>query len=340
MTVAWTSRSRTSAIERLTNTKRRGAEWLLARVAPDGAVGPSDEGFRFYRLPWTLTVTGHTQTASAVCAWIREHMLTPDGDFDRGHRRLYDAYAYRNATLVYGAHMARQFDLSSRGLSFILRMRDEPSGGFPNDREPDGTLGDVMDLPYTCGCGLACLALGRLDEARAVYRFLERVWNAQSELPERLFYSFSRDRQAVIAAFDERDVFWHVVESQEPRPQRWTVGGLSAAFLCRLYMVDPQPAYLSLAREFQQFSIQSTPGQFDFPQVCKSGWGAGLLFQVTGEEQYAAWAIKVGHWFADTQASDGSWIFDDGATEGRTLELTAEFVAHVDTIIGCLSSRP
>ena len=88
------------------------------------------------------------------------------------------------------------------------------------------------------------------------------------------------------------------------------MGGLSAAFLCRLYMVDPNPAYLSLARDFQRFSIQSTPRQFEFPQVCKSGWGAALLYQVTGEEQYAAWAVKLAHWFADTQADDGSWVFD------------------------------
>ena len=331
---------RPTAIERLRETKRRGAEWLLDRVDPDGKVSPRNEGFRFYRLPWTLTVSGHTHAAAAVCGWIREHMLTPVGDFDRGHRRLYDAYAYRNATLVYGAHMARQFDLSSRGLNFILAMQDPSSGGFANDRDPDGTLGDVMDLPYTCGCGLACIALGRLDAARQVYQFLQRVWNAQTELPKRLYYSFSRRQQAVITEYDRQDIFWHVVESQEPRAQRWTVGGLSAAFLCRLYMVDPNPAYLSLARDFQQFSIQSTPRQFEFPQVCKSGWGAGLLYQVTGEEPYAAWAVKLAHWFADTQADDGSWVFESDPTEGRTLEITAEFVAHVDTIIGCLASRP
>ena len=329
-----------TAIERLKETKRRAAEWLLDRVDPDGTVSPRSEGFRFYRLPWTLTVSGHTQAATAVCGWIREHMLTPDGDFDRGHRKLYDAYAYRNATLVYGAHMARQFDISSRGLEFILSMQDEASGGFANDRDPNGSLGDVMDLPYTCGCGLACLALGRLDEARRVYVFLERVWHAQTEMPERMYYSFSRGRQTVITSYDKGNQFWHVVESQEPRAQRWTVGGLAAAFLCRLYMVDPNPDYLSLARDFQQFSIQSTPRQFEFPQVCKSGWGAALLYQVTGEEQYAAWAVNLAHWFADTQAADGSWVFDSDPTEGRTLELTAEFVAHVDTIIGCLASRP
>lgn len=334
------SSQRRSAIQRLTETKRRGAKWLLARVGQDGSVGPSDEGFRFYRLPWALTVAGHTQAATAVCGWIREHMLTPDGDFDGGYRQLYDAYAYRNATLVYGAHMARQFDLSVCGLEFILTMQDPSSGGFANDQDPDGTLGDVMDLPYTCGCGLACIALGRLDAARQVFRFLERVWNAQTEMPDRLYYSFSRQQQAVITSYETRNQFWHVVESQVPRAQRWTVGGLSAAFLCRLYMVDPNPAYLSLAHDFQRFSIQSTPRQFDFPQVCKSGWGAALLYQVTGEEQYAAWAVKLAHWFADTQTDDGSWVFDSDSTEGRTLEITAEFVAHVDTIIGGLASRP
>ncbi len=327
------------AIGRFRTAKRLGAEWLLDRVGPDGQVAPLREGFHFYRLPWTFTVAGHSEAAAAVCGWIREHMLTPAGDFDRGHRLLLDAYAYRNATLVYGAHMARQFDLSSRGLEFILAMQDEQSGGFPNDRGPDGTLSDVMDLPYTCGCGLACIALGRLEAAQRVCQFLERVWNDQAQTPERLYYSFSRRRQAVITTFDDRQAFWHVVESQRAKRQRWTVGGLAAAFLCRLYMVDPDPAYVSLARRFQAFSMRSTPRQFDYPQVCKSGWGAALLYQVTGESEYAEWAIKLGDWFADTQAGDGSWVFDDDATEGQTLELTAEFVAHVDSIIGCLASR-
>ena len=67
MTDAGNPLARQAAIERLTQTKRRGTEWLLGRVAPDGSVGPSDEGFRFYRLPWTFTVAGHTQTATAVC---------------------------------------------------------------------------------------------------------------------------------------------------------------------------------------------------------------------------------------------------------------------------------
>ncbi|MCY4110975.1 MAG: hypothetical protein OXF96_03415, partial [Chloroflexi bacterium] len=114
-------------------TKRRGVDWLLGHMHPDGSIGDPAHGFRFYRVPWTFTVAGETAAATALCGWIRGHMFTPQGDFDGGRRVLTDAYAYRNATLVYGAHMARQFDLSSRGLDFMLTMQDPQSGGFTND---------------------------------------------------------------------------------------------------------------------------------------------------------------------------------------------------------------
>ena len=280
--------------------KRRGVDWLLGQTHPDGSIGDPAHGFRFYRVPWTFTVAGETAAAAALCGWIRRHMFTPDGDFNRGHRVLTDAYAYRNATLVYGAHMARQFDLSSRGLDFVLTMQDPQSGGFTNDLHADGTPGDVMDIPYACGCGLACIALGRLDAAQAVHAFLERIWRAQRELPDRLHYAWSRERQALVIDTPGEEA-WFTVEAQAARKQRWTVGGIAAAFLCRLHMVDPQPDYVALARDYMAFSMQCTPRQFDYAQVCKSGWGAALLYQLTGEAAYGDWAARVGDWFVDTQ---------------------------------------
>ncbi|MCY4110974.1 MAG: hypothetical protein OXF96_03410, partial [Chloroflexi bacterium] len=203
----------------------------------------------------------------------------------------------------------------------------------------DGTPSDVMDVPYACGCGLACIALGRLDEARAVHAFLERIWRAQRELPDRLHYAWSRARQALVTA-EAGEESWFTVEAQSARKQRWTVGGIAAAFLCRLHMVDPRPGYLSLARDYMAFSMQCTPRQFDYAQVCKSGWGSALLYQLTGDAEYRDWTVRVGDWFVETQQPDGSWSWDPQATLGEAIELTAEFVVHMDTIIGCLASRP
>ena len=91
------------------DAKQRGAAWLLDQLHPDGSIGDPAEGFRFYRVPWTFMVAGHTEAAARVCGWIHANMLTAEGDFDNGLRVLRDAYAYRNATLIYGAHMARQY---------------------------------------------------------------------------------------------------------------------------------------------------------------------------------------------------------------------------------------
>ena len=327
-----------SRLARYAETKRRGADWLLEQMNADGSIGDRADGFRFYRTPWAFTVAGETAAALSICGWIRDHMLMATGDFDNGLRVVTDAYAYRNATLVYGAHLARQFDLSTRGLNFVLTMQDPISGGFTNDVNADGTPGDVMDIPYACGCGLACLALGHLPEAQSVHGFLERIWKSQCELPERLYYAWSRRNQALITELSGPNL-WYLVEAQEPRKQRWTVGGIAAAFLCRLHMVDPDPMYVDLARQYMKFSMESTRRQFDYAQVCKSGWGASLLYQTTGEVHYRDWALRVGDWFSDTQRPDGSWAWDSNPTRGQTIELTAEFVAHIDTIIGCLASR-
>ena len=65
----------------------------------------------------------------------------------------------------------------------------------------------------------------------------------------------------------------YLVENQVDRPQRWTIGGIAAGFLCRLYLVEPREEYLALARRYQAFSMSATEHQFKYAQVCKSSWG-------------------------------------------------------------------
>ena len=253
----------TQRVEVYEETKRKGVEFILEQMKPDGSVGPMEEGFYHYRLPWTFTVAGENKAALKVCAWVRENMLTPEGDFDRGWRVGTDAYAYKNGTFIYGAHMARQYDLSYGCMPFLLSLQDPVSGGFANDVTAEGP-GDTMDVPYTIGAGLACIATGHLDEARKVHGYLVKVYGQQDELPDRFYYNLSRATQQVVREFAPDDRFWNVVVAQEPIKQRWTVGGIASAFLSRLYMADPRPEYIELARKYIKFSMDSTDGQFEF----------------------------------------------------------------------------
>src|SRR5712691_5637436 len=92
--------------------RRKGVEWLLRQLNADGSLGDPQEGYHFYRAPWTFSVCGETDAAAAVCGWIRGNMLTPDRKIEGPYRVFDDAYAYRNSALIVGAQLALQYDLS------------------------------------------------------------------------------------------------------------------------------------------------------------------------------------------------------------------------------------
>jgi hypothetical protein len=107
-----------------------------------------------------------------------------------------------------------------------------------------------------------------------------------------------------------------------------------------LYLADPDPSYLDYARKYEAFSMKATARQFEFPQVCKSSWGSSLLYEITGEQLYLDWTYRMGDWYMSTQKEDGHWQFKPDATRGALIELTLEFLMHLDTLMAGLASRP
>ena len=135
--------------------RQQGVAWLLRQLGPDGSLGDPHQGFHYYRAPWSFSLVGETEAAAAICGWIRRNMLTPDGRIEGRYRVFDDAYAYRNSALIVGAQQAGQYDLSHGLMADLLSWQDPRSGGFPDDRLPDGGQSDNMDIPYACGPGFA-----------------------------------------------------------------------------------------------------------------------------------------------------------------------------------------
>jgi hypothetical protein len=102
---------------------------------------------------------------------------------------------------------------------------------------------------------------GEIAAAEQVAMWLQHVWSLQPELPDRLYFVYSAQRQALITDFPADKAKLYVPEAQQPR-QRFTVGGIGAAFLSRLYMARPRAAYLALARKYQAFAHNQTERQF------------------------------------------------------------------------------
>jgi hypothetical protein len=256
--------------------RERGVRWLLGHLNADGSIGDPSTGFSYYRAPWTFTVVGETEAATAISGWIRANLLTADGRID-GRYRVFDEWAtYRDATLVVGAQAAQQYDLSLGLWPGLLAIRDPGSGIWSNDRLPgDGPNGeprysDILDVTGGgCGVGFAALAVGDLDAARRVAGLLHRVWAEQPDPEHRQYVAWSAPRQRLVTEADpEFNAETMLVDNALDAPQYWFWGGIAAAFLCRLHLADPRPAYLDLARRYQAFSMTATDAQFGYPAVC------------------------------------------------------------------------
>ena len=61
-------------IARYEEVKRSGVDFILEHENPDGSFGPVENGFFFYRLPWTFLVAGEDAGGSRhLPVGTREH---------------------------------------------------------------------------------------------------------------------------------------------------------------------------------------------------------------------------------------------------------------------------
>lgn len=331
-------------IQTYLEARQAGVAFLLRHQNMDGSIGPVEKGLYYSRIPWVLAVAGETVPAMRLVEWLRRHMLTADGELagerspNQGANESANTYA--ETCLAYGAHLLRQFDVAQRTMRFALRFQDSDTGGIYMDRRHLGPDGPQL-LYLTCQFGMSALITGHRDAAERAGQWLQRVWEAQPELPKRLYTIYTRAQGLVREVPTGADRRHYINESQDVQQMHYN-GGIAAAFLVRLYLATADRQWLDLARCYQAFSMESTEQQFEVMQVCKSGWGGALLYATTQEPQYRDWTIKLGDWFVAHQLADGHWTnshyIDPNPPLQSQLSTTAEFINHLDCIAGALAT--
>ena len=332
-----------SVIARAEVARRKGVDFLLRSIEPDGSVARTDARVTWYRVPWALAVAGESAAAHRVLAWIERECLDASGRFHGGIELDPDmnhtSNTYAETCLAYGAILLRRFDIARKLMSAASAGFDLETGGVYMDRRFQvADSGQLLFL--TSQYGMSAAATGRVEEARLVGQWLENLWNAQPELPGKLYTMWNRASGLIIDVPPGENPK-HVVEIAGEEQQYHYNGGIAAAALTHIWMVTGEDRWLDLARRYQAYSIESTPLQFNTRQVCKSAWGAGQLTLATRSDDYQEWLIKMVNWFADLQTPDGYWTttpaLDPNPTESRTVAITAEFVVHLDTAIAGVS---
>lgn len=327
------------------DTRRKGSEFLLANIGPDGEIADSGRPrVSYYRLPWALQVCGETAAAMRVLDWIERTRLGDDGRFnaavpwDASANRCVNSYP--ETILAYGATLLRRFDIARRTMTYASQFLDRETGGVFMNREEKGPDGRQL-LFLTCQYGMSATITGRIDEATKVGEWLKRLWQAQPELPDRLYTIWTRAGGLATEVHEGENRRHYINESGDIRQYHYN-GGIAAACLAHLYMSTGEDRWQTLAREYQRFSMETTPGQFETKQVCKSAWGSSLISLSAGDASYAPWLIKMGDWFTAGQEADGHWnntaYLDPNPPLAHQIEATAEFVVHVDSLIAALSA--
>jgi hypothetical protein len=284
---------------------------------------------------------GEIEAASRVLDWIYHHMFTPEGAIEGvspqgGFESRYGSYPI--ACILVGATLLRRFDVICPGTRHLLAWQDPDSGGFFNDRR-DFTASGEQELFPTAQGGMTLLLVGQIEAAERAGYWFKRLWELQPDVAHRLYHVFN-PATGLIMDYEPDQEALYVTKKDEPWQHHYN-GGIAAAFLTKLHMATGEREWLDLARAYQAFSMTTDECQFQSMQVCKSGWGAGLLYLVTREARYRDWTVRLGDWFLEHQLQDGHWentkFWVPNPTVADNIEATAEFVMHLANIVAYLA---
>ena len=316
--------------QRFREARDRGSAFLLKHMRPDGGFGDPALGVTdYYKVPSALQVSGHSDAANRLCHWIRTHGMTADGDFGPRPGGTDDYfYAYFNVWVVMGAHRLGQFDLSQRGMDFLMDFWDPESGGFYSSFT-DRDEGTKQDLWVVAGCGIAALYAGRLDVAEGVGTWMKTLMGAQADYPARMYTVYSRTN-GLFTDVDLADDVRYVVHNDAERDQYFFHPGIAGGFLARLYQATGDEEWLDLSKEYMRFAEGANDYLFRLLRAGKVAWAASVLWRLTGESKYQEMAVRTGDYIIDSQAEDGYWNSDGEA--GPSNDATAEMVVWLDEV--------
>lgn len=317
-------------------SRDKGAAYLLARQGADGAFPaeqPSVDGY--YKTLSALQVCGRNDAANRLCDWIRANGMTPEGDFGpRPDGIPGSAYVYLNAWVIIGAHRLGQFDLSNRGMEYVLGFRDTESGGFYS-HATERNAETPQDVMMTSMCGLAALYTGHHEAARGVGNWLRTVRDAQPDFPRKLYTVYNR-AQGLLTDPPPEEIDRYLLIRDATYDQHIFNPGIAAAFLCRLYQAGGEREWLELAKDYLRVAEDASDFLYRIVRAGKVGWASSLLYRVTGETKYLEMAGRVGKNLIDLQSAHGFWSGVGQTTPSD--DSTAERVVWMDEINQAVSS--
>jgi hypothetical protein len=335
------------ASTRLARSREEGITWLISRIGEDGEPAGAATLNQYYRLPWALVLAGRAQEASSVLSWMERNALSGSGDLLPGAAQqpwTAGLATYPLSQMALGAWHLERYDTALSIMRTLKSDFQHPETGGAFAERPEHRATGRQDLISTAQLGLAALMTGRRDIADPAYGWMVATFEAQPDLPHRLYTAW--DEGGLITEFDPELAFDRVTDFREPRQQFFNPG-IGAAFLARYYKQTGEAKALDIARALLALSEGGSAAQFDYTdtvQIGKYAWGLAAVLDVDPDERYVRGLLKMADWFVDSQCEDGRWnpsafiVPSPGDVDG--LWKTAEHIMIMTMMLSALAGQP
>lgn len=337
-------------VRRLEKMRLSASRWIRERISSHGQPVGSSKLNGYYRVPWALAVNGDRDVASKVLGWIVENALTEDGDLTAGSAQVpfsSQNSSYPLSQIAIGAWHLEQFDVAQRIMKCLFKHFQDPASGGAFVARPEHRHEKAQtDILLSAQMGLACLTTGNFKQADILARWFYMVWDAQPHLPNVLYPTWDKD--GLVTSYDEKNAWQNVVAFDRPF-QAFYVPGIAAAFLGRHFQQTGEPRSLELANDFLELSARGDGLQWDYRQnmqICKFSWGASVLLDVSPDERYLRYVLRMIDWYEASQVADGRWhpspFLNPEPSDADDLPKVAEHLLHLvtmETSLGLCATR-
>ena len=246
------------------------------------------------------------------------------------------------------------YDIARKGLEFVLKFQDPRHGGFYYAFDP-GTLAidkRLMDSSSTSSAGIACLACGRMEEARRAGDFLLRLLELQPE-PDTYFFSCMKpdgtlhtDVMGIENQWDANSRKQKCLSARHDGLSEltWLIGK-PTKFLTRLYTATGDNRYLEGARRCFWFFHKLDSRAWTNYASCKTMWAGAELYRITGEKAFAETATRLLDFYCRTQSPSGCWVHtlwyksESEQSFPWTADITYEYGGEFSDVVYDLCSR-
>ena len=319
----------------------RGLAWLAKAQGNDGAFSlPFEAGAApTMVMPLTYLWGGDPRRARETMAALASRFVRDDGSIHRpAHEKVLSEryqHPYGLGWITRSALACDQFDVVQRCAGMAATYQHPSSGGFFGLPEEAAAGAGVIDMPSTGMGGLAMVAAGRLDAARAAGDYVLAWLDLQEPGVPRFWTQWHTAHGFVRSAEDsDRPPNGNapLVISHDTGESDYWLCGILVAFLAELHMATGNEAYLDAANRIFSFAATSPV----LGEVCRShkfAWGAARLHAVTGESTHLEAGQKVARRLMHAQQPDGHFVYidffrpEDARPHGTNVVVTSQFVA-------------